>query len=315
MGRPDRGNGSGGENPASDLPPDRSSGSSLAQPTTVDEVEQQLVDPFGLLDLDEVAAVQLEVAGTGDPVGGASSCPATPARMSRLPATNMAGTVTLLSRTRACRRCSAPGGCTTAPAPEELLDRDGGELGVRHRVQEPVEGQQVDRARPDRQPRGDRRQLPPPCLRARATLTVMARATGCGSRSGREHGAERVARDAATANSPVTRSGCRTASSNIVLTPIDQPISTARSMPKWSMTERPSSTKCSISTWLRVPGRSEPPMPRWFQETTRTPQSGRQQRRPHERVGAEAVAQHHRRAVDRRRGRWSRRAGGCRRRT
>ena len=35
----------------------------------------------------------------------------------------------------------------------------------------------------------------------------------------------------ATANRPVTRSGCRTVSSNMVLTPIDQPIRTDRSTP------------------------------------------------------------------------------------
>ena len=79
----------------------------------------------------------------------------------------------------------------------------------------------------------------------------------------------------ATANSPVTRSGCASASSNIVLTPIDQPTSTARSTPKWSITDRPSSTKASMPTCSGSAGRSEPPVPRWFQETTRTPQSGR----------------------------------------
>ena len=79
----------------------------------------------------------------------------------------------------------------------------------------------------------------------------------------------------ATANSPDTRSGCRKASSNIVLTPIDQPMTGARSTPKWSITERVSSTNASMPQWAGSAGRSEPPVPRWFHEMTRTPQSGR----------------------------------------
>jgi hypothetical protein len=76
-----------------------------------------------------------------------------------------------------------------------------------------------------------------------------------------------------TANRPVTRSGCRAASSNIVLTPMDQPINTAWSMPKWSITERASSTNSSIPVRRGSSGRSEPPVPRWFHDTTRTPHS------------------------------------------
>ena len=45
-------------------------------------------------------------------------------------------------------------------------------------------------------------------------------------------------------------------------------------------------------------GRSEPPVPRWFHEMTRTPQSGAQQRGPGAGAGAQAVAQQHGRAVD-----------------
>ncbi len=77
----------------------------------------------------------------------------------------------------------------------------------------------------------------------------------------------------ATAKIPVTRSGWRRASSKAVLTPIDQPISTARSTPKWSITDSASSTNSSMPTRSGSVGRAEPPVPRWFQETTRTPQS------------------------------------------
>ena len=120
----------------------------------------------------------------------------------------------------------------------------------------------------------------------------------------------------ATANRPFTRSGWWTASSNIVLTPIDQPISTAWSMPKWSITESPSCTKCSISTCEGSAGpvgaAGAAVVPRDHADTA----VGVEQRRPGVGVGAEAVAQHHRRPVDHaRRGRWSRPAGGCRRRT
>ena len=115
---------------------------------------------------------------------------------------------------------------------------------------------------------------------------------------------------------PPTRSGWRTASSNMVLTPIDQPMSTARSTPKWSMTDSASSTNSSMPTRCGSVGRSEPPVPRWFQETTRTPQSGSSRAGHAHGLGAEAVAQHDGRAVDRAvAGRWSRPAGGCRRRT
>ena len=77
-----------------------------------------------------------------------------------------------------------------------------------------------------------------------------------------------------TANSPVTRSGRVTATSNIVFTPMDQPISTHASMPASSITAIASSAKASMPTCSVSSGRSEPPVPRWFQEITRTPQSG-----------------------------------------
>ena len=77
-----------------------------------------------------------------------------------------------------------------------------------------------------------------------------------------------------TANSPVTRSGCSTAVSNMVFTPMDQPISTQASTPASSSTAIASSTKASTPTASGSAGRAEPPVPRWFQEITRTPQLG-----------------------------------------
>ncbi len=60
----------------------------------------------------------------------------------------------------------------------------------------------------------------------------------------------------------------------MVLTPIDHPISTQASMPAWSITAMASSAKASMPTCVVSAGRSEPPVPRWFQEMTCTPQSG-----------------------------------------
>ena len=77
----------------------------------------------------------------------------------------------------------------------------------------------------------------------------------------------------ATAKIPVTRSGWRSASSKAVFTPIDHPITTARSTPKWSITDSASSTNSSMPTRMGSSGRADPPVPRWFHETTRTPQS------------------------------------------
>ena len=115
----------------------------------------------------------------------------------------------------------------------------------------------------------------PASLSTRAMLTV----TSCAIRRGSLNGASMVAKVSpgtpATANSPDTRSGCRKASSNIVLTPMDQPMTGARSTPKWSITDSVSSTNASMPQWAGSVGRSEPPVPRWFQEMIRTPQSGR----------------------------------------
>ena len=115
----------------------------------------------------------------------------------------------------------------------------------------------------------------PVSLSTRAMLTVSSCATRRGSLSGASMVAKVSPGTPATANSPDTRSGCRKASSNIVLTPIDQPMSGARSMPKWSITESASSTNASMPQWAGSAGRSEPPVPRWFHEMIRTPQSGR----------------------------------------
>jgi hypothetical protein len=77
----------------------------------------------------------------------------------------------------------------------------------------------------------------------------------------------------ATAKIPLTRSGCNEASSNAVLTPNDQPATTQRSMPASSSTATASSTNAATSIRSGSAGRSEPPVPRWFHEATRTPQS------------------------------------------
>ena len=60
----------------------------------------------------------------------------------------------------------------------------------------------------------------------------------------------------------------------MVFTPIDQPISTQASTPASSITAIASSTNASTPTASGSAGRSEPPVPRWFQEITRTPHSG-----------------------------------------
>jgi hypothetical protein len=106
-------------------------------------------------------------------------------------------------------------------------------------------------------------------------LTVSPRASSRGSLNGASIVENVSPGTPATANRPVTRSGWRKTSSYIVLTPIDQPISGAWSMPKWSMTDSASSTNASIPQCVGSEGRSEPPVPRWFHDTTRTPQSGR----------------------------------------
>ena len=106
-------------------------------------------------------------------------------------------------------------------------------------------------------------------------LTVRPCATSRGSFSGASIVANVSPGTPATANRPLTRSGCRKASSNIVLTPIDQPMTGARSMPKWSITDSASSTNASMPQCAGSSGRSEPPVPRWFHDTMRTPQSGR----------------------------------------
>ena len=114
----------------------------------------------------------------------------------------------------------------------------------------------------------------PAYLRTVESPTVSVRATNRGTNIGPSMVANVSPGTPATANRPFTRSGWWTASSNIVLTPIDQPIRTVWSMPKWSITESASCTKCWISTCEGSAGRSDPPVPRWFHDTTRTPQSG-----------------------------------------
>ena len=114
----------------------------------------------------------------------------------------------------------------------------------------------------------------PTVIAARVMLTVSGLRSGRGIRSGAPIEEKVSPGTPPTAYRPVTRSGWRTATSNIVLTPIDQPISTAASMPASSITAIASSAKASMPTRSRSAGRSEPPVPRWFQDTTRTPQPG-----------------------------------------
>src|SRR6478735_3432830 len=199
-----------------------------------------------------------------------------PESTSNVPATSATGTRIWLSGTRACsevRRARWAYQSTGVLRNSETAT--GGSSGCGTGNMKPVRvSSEIARG-----PTGSRAAIGvrarPPSLNAREMLTVTARAAKRGSRNG-ESIVEKVSPGTpATANSPRTRSGWARVSSNIVFTPIDQPISTARSTPKWSITERPSPTNSSMPTRCGSVGRSEPPVPRWFQETTRTPQSGR----------------------------------------
>ena len=109
----------------------------------------------------------------------------------------------------------------------------------------------------------------------RDRLTVMAWRRNRGRRVGASIVAKVPPGTPATAKRPLTREGWRCASSNIVLTPMDQPMTGTRSAPAASSTATASSTNSSTPTRLRSTGRSDPPIPRWFQEITRTSQSDR----------------------------------------
>ena len=109
---------------------------------------------------------------------------------------------------------------------------------------------------------------------ARAVVTVIGRRSGRGMNRGAPMEAKVPPGTPATAKSPETRSGWRSASSKAVLTPMDQPATTTRSRSKASMTARASSTKASIPTRAASSGRALRPTPRWFHDTTRMPQAG-----------------------------------------
>ena len=114
----------------------------------------------------------------------------------------------------------------------------------------------------------------PESFSIRATVVAIGLRSGRGTKIGAPIEENVSPGTPPTASSPVTRSGWVTATSNMVFTPIDHPISTQASMPSWSITAIASSAKSSMSTRSGSAGRSEPPVPRWFQETTCTPQAG-----------------------------------------
>ena len=115
----------------------------------------------------------------------------------------------------------------------------------------------------------------PVCASVLATPMLSGRRAQRGICSGAPIDANVPPGTPATANSPVTRSGCSTASSKAVLTPIDQPTTGQACTPASSSTASASSTKAVTSTRSLSAGRSDPPTPRWFHEITRTPQSDR----------------------------------------
>ena len=134
-------------------------------------------------------------------------------------------------------------------------------------------------------------------LIARAVLTVIGRRSGRGMNRGAPMEAKVPPGTPATAKSPETRSGWRSASSKAVLTPIDQPATTQRSRSKASMTARASSTKASMPTRARVLGTGAAPdaavVPRHDADAAGRVEQGR----PGVGVGAQAVAQQHDRTV------------------
>ena len=199
---------------------------------------------------------------------------------------------------------------------QELLDCARRELRVGHREHESAVRDDLDRAPSDGEPgadRGDR-------------LAGVLEHGGEADRDGPGQDPRHVERPRASSRkcrparprrrtAPAPAPGGARRARTSVLTPIDQPISTAWSIPKLSITERPSCTKCWISTCEASAGRSEPPVPRWFQDTTRTPHAGSSSAghayglvpRPlHSTTVGPSINPS---------GRWSRRAAGCRRRT
>ena len=198
-----------------------------------------------------------------------------PARTSQRPATNVAGTRMLRSETRPCSEVrSARWKYQSKGVVRNSVIAVAVISGSRTGSMKPL---WLSRSTA-RRPIGSRRAMGvrahPACLAARAALIVRVRATTCGRCSGPSIVAKVSPGTPATAKRPETRSGWRKASSNIVLTPIDQPMSTALATPKWSITDSPSSTNSSIPQRSGSSGRWEPPVPRWFQETTRTSQAG-----------------------------------------
>ena len=273
------------------------------QPTRSRNSSSSCVDALGLLHLDEVGAAQLDVRRRR------RSAPRRCACRGRRPAR---------------RTCAAT---KERRAPCDVAERDPGVLGgAQGEVEVPVDrgGQElVDRAR--RRARVGHREHEAGvgqharCARgptgSRLAIGVSAR-PACLQRPGevdRERAGPRRAAGAAgraswrtcrpgrrrreQAGHPLGVADARARTS--VLTPIDQPISTARSTPKWSITDSASSTNSSIADPARV-GRAvgaagAAVVPGHDPHAA----VGVEQRRPGPRAGAEPVAEHDGRAVDR----------------
>ena len=179
-------------------------------------------------------------------------------------------------------------------------DRVGRALGVGDREHEPAVAEHRDGPRADRQPGGDRRDRPAGELQRPRDVDGERRGRPAGQPQRAEHGGERVTGDAGhreQAGDPL----------GVAEGQLEHGVDAHRPAhdrrpgrsPKWSITERASSTKASMPQCdAGRPGRSEPPVPRWFHDTMRTPQSAARNAGQVHGAGAEAVAEQDRRAVD-----------------
>ena len=123
------------------------------------------------------------------------------------------------------------------------------------------------------------------------------RAQRPGEQQRRAHRASKVPPGTpATAKRPLTRSGCRRASSKAVFTPIDQPATTQRSTPRLSRTATASSTNASTPTRSGSAGRALRPTPAVVPGDDPQAAVGAQQVGPGVGVRAQPVAEQHRRA-------------------
>ena len=116
--------------------------------------------------------------------------------MSKVPATSSTGTPIRLSGTR--RVLGGAQGEVEVPLDggrQELRDGEGGQLGVGHREHEAGAGEDRDRARPDRQARGDRRERPAAELDRPRQVDGDGTGREAGEAERAEHGGERVPGD------------------------------------------------------------------------------------------------------------------------